>query len=120
MKKLLWLDDMRNPYNANNQNKSLWIKTYAPEYYDKNLVYWVKNYDEFVNWIQVNGLPDMICFDHDLGEGESGYDCAKWLVDYCIDNDLKLPDWNIQSSNPVGKLNIDGIFKSFIKHYEKD
>lgn len=50
-----------------------------------------------------HSLPDGICFDHDLGEEKTGYDCAKWLVDYCMDNNLKLPLYAIQSANPVGK-----------------
>jgi hypothetical protein len=48
-------------------------------------------------------------------EEKTGFDCAKWLVEYCLDNKLQLPLYNIQSANPVGKANIDGLFKSFIK-----
>ena len=47
-------------------------------------------------------------------------DCAKWLVDYCIDNQLTLPLYNIQSANPVGKENIDGLLKNFIKHQDEN
>ena len=74
-------------------------------------------------------MPDAICFDHDLGNDEyngldphlienekTGYDCAKWLVDYCMDHQLSLPQWNIQSSNPVGKANINGLLLSFSKN----
>jgi len=46
-------------------------------------------------------------------EYKTGYDCAKWLVNYCIDGNLILPKWNIQSSNPVGKDNINGLLTSF-------
>lgn len=42
-----------------------------------------KNYDEFVTAVQKE-YPDWICFDHDLGEGKTGYDCAKWLINYCM------------------------------------
>ncbi|CAN5465015.1 hypothetical protein BH10BAC1_BH10BAC1_11570 [soil metagenome] len=107
MKKLLWLDDYRNPLVDN------WL-SYSPieQPYE---VFWVKDASEFKQWINVNQLPDAICFDHDLGEDESGFDCAKWLVEYCMDNSLKLPKYKIQSANPVGKDNIDGLFKSFIK-----
>jgi hypothetical protein len=48
----------------------------------------------------------------------TGFDCAKWLVDYCLDNKVKLPRYGIQSSNTPGKENIDALFKSFIKHAE--
>lgn len=50
----------------------------------------VRSYAEFVTYIFQNGLPDFISFDHDLGMEESGFDCAKWLVNYCLDNEVKL------------------------------
>jgi hypothetical protein len=107
---LLWLDDIRNPFVAN------WIMQFAPKFCDNEEgIVWVKNYDEFIKWINSNGLPDMIAFDHDLGEGKSGYDCAKFLVDYCIDNQLKLPNWVVQSANPVGRENINALLFNYKK-----
>lgn len=122
MKNLLWLDDTRNPLEDD------WLVfSPIPKPYE---VHWVKTYDEFVAWINTNGLPDGICFDHDLGftneyylenniespePDPTGMDCAKWLVEYCLDNNLSLPLYNIQSANPAGKANIDGLLKSFIK-----
>ena len=129
IKKVLWLDDLRDP------NDILW-KDYIPLYFSCELT-WVKNYDDFCDWIIKNGLPTTICFDHDLGSDisrekvkngmsksrarkekigtKTGMDAAKWLVDYCIDNDLDLPMWIIQSANPVGKDNINGILTSYRK-----
>ena len=118
MKKLLWLDDYRNPMEGQ------WL-VFSPITLEDIEVFWVKSYQEFVNWILVNGLPDAICFDHDLGdlydniEEKTGYDCAKWLIDYCIDNNVKLPLYNIQSANPVGKENIDKLLKNFINFQNK-
>jgi len=132
-KVLLWLDDIRNPFVAD------WRLQYAPEFEynedgDRETV-WVKNYYDFVDWIKENGLPHTIAFDHDLGEdvakslvesgmnkkkarmikreSKSGFDAAKWLVDYCIDNDFDLPNWTVQSANPVGKDNINGILNNY-------
>ena len=126
---LLWLDDVRNPVERD------WL-VFSPIGRDVDVV-WAKSYFEFTTWIEKNGLPDAICFDHDLGEDESiervkrgfskrqarilkkeaksGMDCAKWLVEYCIDNKLSLPKYNIQSANPVGKENIDSLLKNFTK-----
>lgn len=119
---LLWLDDVRDPL----QNDWLVFSPITP-----TEVVWVKSYKEFINWINERGLPEAICFDHDLADisynpekGQSmfvyhektGYDCTKWLVDYCLDNNLDLPLYNIQSANPVGKANIDGCLKNYIKH----
>ena len=119
MKKLLWLDDIRDPMTGD------WINKYASGYADSiNQIFWVKNYKQFVNWITENGLPDIICFDHDLAfehytgftsTEKTGYDCAKWLVDYCIRNKVPLPDWKIQSMNPVGRDNINGLLNNYLK-----
>ena len=133
MKKLLWLDDIRNPFITD------WLMQYAPQFaYGEGETIWVKSYSEFIDWINTNGLPDMISFDHDLGEDvaketvsngmskrqariqkretKSGFDCAKWLVEYCMDKDLDLPEIGIQSANPVGADNIRGLLLNYKKH----
>jgi hypothetical protein len=130
MKKLLWLDDIRNPLENN------WLN-FSPIEQPFECI-WVKSYKDFVNFIKENGLPDAICFDHDLGEDvaselvskginkkearrkkkelPTGYDCAKWLVDYCIKNNKKIPLFNIQSANPVGAENIRSLLNNANKH----
>lgn len=127
MRTLLWLDDFRNPYEDD------WL-VFSPIHRPFNVV-WAKSYDDFVSWIKTNGLPDGICFDHDLGLGiaienhkngmskrqarklkkleKTGMDCANWLVEYCMDNYLLLPKFNIQSSNPVGAENIRTLLNNF-------
>ena len=131
MKTLLWLDDIRNPFEDD------WL-VFSPITPDQ--VTWVKSYQEFTEYILNNGLPDAICFDHDLGmpvalkarakgkskresrklkqEEKTGYDCAKWLVNYCIDHNKPVPLYNIQSANPTGKENIDMYLKNYIKNYQ--
>lgn len=75
----------------------------------------LRSYGEFVAWITKHGLPDFISFDHDLGPDETGYDCAKWLVDYCLDRKQSMPDFAVHSQNPVGKENIQKLLENFIK-----
>ena len=123
-KTLLWLDDIRNPNTEN------WLDYSPIEKPFKTI--WVKNYNDFVEWIEQNGLPTAICFDHDLepdiinGDpmkpwectieyAKTGFDCAKWLVDYCIDSNRPLPKYNIQSANPIGADNINGLLTNFNK-----
>jgi len=127
MKKFLFLDDIRQPINA--------------YYYTLNNIYtrhWdvVTNYDEFIKYITNNGVPQLISFDHDLADehytpepnikyGEfnekTGYDCAKWLVNYCIDNELEFPKYVlIHSMNPAGSLNIESIFLTINKVYNQN
>lgn len=146
MKTLLWLDDYRNPMEGQ------WL-TFSPITTENLNVVWVKNYNEFENWIYNNGLPDAICFDHDLSDFQAfyngypekleqalkdaeevgrldkwketmaqektGMDCAKFVVDYCMEYKRKLPLYNIQSANPVGKENIDSLLKQF-KEFQKN
>lgn len=102
--RLVWLDDERDPADPRWQE-------YFPVAPAE--VTWLTCFSQFVLWIEQNGLPDSICFDHDLGEGPSGYDAAKWLTEYCLDHQLRLPKWNIQSANPIGKENIRSLLESF-------
>lgn len=133
-KTLLWLDDLRDPTESDWKD---WLSKYSPIDHPIEVA-WVKSYDEFTGWIKANGLPDGICFDHDLGEGvakkkvsagmskkkarqekkdaKTGKDCANWLVKHCMDNRLKLPAYNIQSANAVGRENINGLLLSFLKN----
>ena len=112
--RLIWLDDERNPFNDK------WVSLYSPIGTNCEII-WLKSFYEFKEEIDKNGLPDAICFDHDLSDIENpkemtGYDCAKYLVDYCIDNNLDIPPYNIQSSNPSGKENISGLLNNYIKY----
>lgn len=134
MKKILWLDDLRNPY--------IDLEGRVPKV--DGVVEWVLNYEQFVQWVEKFGLPHAISFDHDLADEhytpseywhdyevskayqdaqdyqeKTGMDCAKWLVDYCMDNDEKLPNFYVHSANPVGADNIRGILENYIKHVEK-
>jgi len=80
----------------------------TPEGFDR-----VYNYEEFVEYLERKGLPDFISFDHDLGEDLSGYDCAKYLVDYCLAHQFPLPNYQVHSQNPVGKENIERLLENF-------
>lgn len=118
-KNLIWLDDVRDINKYRNR-----FNIYFPiqDNYNEINVIWLKNYTSFVEWITLNGLPDAICFDHDLGEydGKSGMDCAHWLIEYCLDNNIRqLPLCNIQSSNPVGRENIKSLLNNFEKFIRK-
>ena len=58
MARLLWLDDERDP------DEVRW-RSFFP--ISVTEVIWVQSYEEFIEWISENSLPDAICFDHDLG-----------------------------------------------------
>lgn len=116
---ILWLDDLRDP------NDYLYRKepkvpsaafTRNRGFYDKlkgryELKFtWVKNIEEFKNYILTNGLPDLVSFDHDLGRGLSkGSECAQWLFSYCKENGLQMPKWFAHSANSNGRAAIESI-----------
>lgn len=119
----LFLDDIRDPIHAYGYTH------YTPFITKKWDV--VRNYNQFVDYIHKNGLPLFISFDHDLADDQysigsfwddpekmkekTGYDCAKFLIEYCIDKSLILPDYYVHSMNPVGKRNIIELLKNYEK-----
>lgn len=135
---LLFLDDVRQPKDC---------CSYMPNakfYWDNEFVV-VKNYDEFVNTITErynnNEFPEIISFDHDLADEhyrpsmydkdghysnyyndgtfkeKTGYSCAQWLIDFCIDKAENLPRYVVHSMNPVGAQNILGLLEGY-KRYQ--
>lgn len=97
----LYLDDLRE----------------KPWYFDKKVV----DYDSFVEFVKNQGkniISWHISFDHDLGEGKNGYDCAKFLVEWCVENGFKVPTYEIHSANPVGADNIRSVFETYKKFKE--
>ena len=110
----LFLDDIRNPYDV--------FKVI------------VRDYHQFIDAINKFGLPTHISFDHDLSydaylsenqegdidyenlEEKTGYDACKWLCEYCLENNLSIPEYYVHSANPVGKKNIEMYLENFKKH----
>lgn len=127
MKKMtiLWLDDHREPNNflKNKTNSDAGLR--AQGFYKRNIFNkfdvdfeWVKNLDEFSDYIEKNGLPEFISFDMDLKNGNgipsgseypNGEDCAKWLKDYCEKNGQELPPYFVHSANKNAQKNIPEI-----------
>jgi hypothetical protein len=98
--KALYLDDIRNPTT----NRDWHI---------------ARSVSEAIDFINANGMPSYISFDHDLGPypEPTGYDFAKWIVNSCLDGDISLPedfDFNVHSANPVGSNNITLLLDNFI------
>jgi hypothetical protein len=78
----------------------------------------VRTFEEFVETVKQNGIPEEISFDHDLGwdtekncERKSGYDCAKWL----INNNIIIKKFSVHSANPVGAQNITSLLNNFLR-----
>jgi hypothetical protein len=124
----LFLDDYRTPNDT-------YKYTHKKMYLETDWII-VRSYDEFIKYIKNNGVPKIISFDHDLGDEhyelhlngddinydnyteKTGYDCAKWLINYILDEEKSPPQYiYIHSMNPAGSDNIKKIFENFYKHY---
>lgn len=79
----------------------------------------VRNYNEFIRTVETNGLPVFVSFDNDLGEQKEGYDCAKWLVNYCLDNSLNFPTYTVHSKNPIASERISSIIENYKRLFNR-
>jgi hypothetical protein len=135
---LLWLDDLRDPYEKE-WEKHIRINIGNPKNYN---IIWVKNYYEFTNYISKN-IPSAISFDHDLEESHytpeeywndyekskeyqekqnhkrTGRNCAVFLTLECLKKNVKLPKTFIHSANPVGAYYIRKVIAEYLNFEEK-
>jgi hypothetical protein len=123
----IFLDDVRIP------TRVTWVNIPVNKCYTV-----VRNYNDFIDLITAKGLPKYVCYDHDLaschyGDGlsngnipydnyeeKTGYDCAKWLVAYCSEKNVKHPPYIVHSLNPIGKQNIESYIESYNKVFLKN
>jgi len=125
------------------EKKKLWL--YLDDVRIPNDDRWqlVKNYDEFISHIRLNGLEnyEVISLDHDLGDTamreyfnnvkdnykidydniseKTGYDCAKWLVAEASNKNIDLPTVYVHSANPIGAANMMGYINNYYKNCRK-
>lgn len=59
--------------------------------------------------LRAHGDEVVLDLDHDLGEGKSGYDLCKWVVE----NEYPLCGFHLHTMNPVGKFNMHHL----LTHY---
>ena len=98
----VWLDDVRNPNNYNNNN---WI--------------WVKNVEDCIK-ILIHNPVEVLSLDHDLGEDVediqsfdckyslTGYEVCRFLVEEYQANDKNYfpPLIYVHTANPIGGENM--------------
>lgn len=111
MKRLLWIDDYRDPYEGDR----LRMTPLAPPFE----VLRATSYCDAVALMEQQ-WPDAVCLDHDLGEERTGYDVAKYIVNRCLTEALPLPAYASQSDNPAGRENILRLldnYKRFAAEY---
>ncbi len=104
----LFLDDKRMPLDVYKCTTPALRREYKGHAWTT-----AKTYNEFVYFIENYGVPTHISFDHDLHE------CAKWLCDYLVENNLPMPVYYIHSQNPVGADNIRSVLNCFERKFNK-
>lgn len=94
-----------------------------------------RSYIGFCETITRRGVPTIVSFDHDLADShyghdwnktshsysqvkeKTGYHCAEFLVNYCLSNNLKFPEYYVHSMNPVGRNNIIKFIESIKERF---
>lgn len=60
-----------------------------------------------ISYFKDTGIPYTLTEADYAGFTEkTGYDAAKWLVEYCLDNEVLMPHFTVHSANPAGAENI--------------
>jgi len=117
--KYLFIDDLRMPKDV------VWVLIGGVGHWGAD---WeiVRSVAEGKAWVLNNGFPDVISFDHDLGEehyagnfsdGGTGLDFAKWLVEYDMDTGT-MPEnfkFTVHSMNPEGAKNIQSLLDNYLR-----
>lgn len=108
MKTLIFLDDERNPVDVT------WVM--LPKHNKVIIVRTFKEFKEFVDdYITDDNATKEYCFsfDHDLADYEDGYEytgfnCANYLLNHLLDNELNLKniEYTAHSMNPIGRQRI--------------
>jgi hypothetical protein len=114
----LFLDDYRFPYQV----------TWDQDFPLGKRWFIVRNFDEFKKVIDLIEIDEIehIAFDHDLAaehynqtgtidDGQTGFHCAKYLVEQCMNRNAKLPNFSSHSMNPGGRENI----LSYLENYRQ-
>jgi len=115
----IFLDDIRIPSMSHNSKKGL-----GEAYQDKENWIILKDYFEFVKFVNDNlENIELVSFDHDLacydGEKEwTGKDAADYLINKCLENNVKFPSWYVHSDNTSGKSNIIGVILNYLRVIE--
>lgn len=132
MKRKLFLDDARVPHECRSymlprlSGNQSWV--YVEGYWSV-----VKSYDEFVENITTNGVPNLVSFDHDLThehllaadyfedhpdiyekcKDPTGYDCLKWLIAYCTQNGEIFPECLIHNMGELGTKRLQSLLDKY-------
>lgn len=139
-KKCLFLDDMRFPEDAYLYDEKMTLLQGSGIPYNKWDV--VRSYDEFVNYISNNGIPDVVSFDNDLDPfqetkeerdmcvlglydferlpNKTGCHCAQYLANECVSKKHNIPEYYIHTMNSLARPIIKRIMAKAQRIIEND
>jgi hypothetical protein len=75
----------------------------------------VRSSKEAIDWVNANGMPDIISFDHDLGGDDTSMVFLKQLFEIAFEKGYNPPKYFIHSANPIGSKNIQSFMESWKK-----
>lgn len=121
----VFIDDKLRPID-------IYYKTNNPIYHDE--IVHCRNYDEFVQCVEERfkdgSYPGFVSFDYlltnvmmqitdtyevhynDEAYAQDGVDCANWLVNFMLKNNLPLPKYIVHDTNTRGRTLIQKVFNS--------
>lgn len=67
---------------------------------------WLRTAETAIRTLRIGGVTH-ISLDHDLGEGLTGYDVAKFIEEAAYNKTLAPMEVTIHSANAVGRKNMD-------------
>jgi hypothetical protein len=75
-----------------------------------------RSFDDAKACVLSRGVPCHVHFDHDIGDGPTGHDFAKWLVEFALDGNGFPRGFDVHSQNPIGARNIVETMNGYIKY----
>ena len=132
--KCLLLDDIRDSRDCYLYGERMTLKQASGIPHDIWVV--VRNYDEFVKYLEENGIPDVVSFDNDLDPyleivqernmcasgfydfrslpNKTGCHCAEYLAKKCIRENHEVPEYYIHTMNSLARPIIAKIMEDAI------
>jgi len=103
-KKILWVDDIRNPSDKLLQSDAI--------------VDIARSYDEAIDLLESTDY-DTIYLDHDLGDvgwvrERTGYDVVVWIADRNFSGKHVPTEYIMLTSNPVGRARMQGVVDRYL------
>ena len=94
---------------------------YPPTSYDGVIWIIARSSADAIECVSLQGIPEYISFDHDLGGEDTSMQFLKWLFeasDFANNSQPQMVpfSWYVHSMNPIGKKNIEAYLESWNRY----